>query len=230
MKLSTIYLLLVFCCSVTFIYSLDDSSSDAFPFWPTQWVTDWTIIYTSSDQEPPFSNNNIPPPFKGGSGRTYYDWSNQAMHEVYNDFCVPIFSNGSDWTCDFINVKGVSYLVTHDDRPADVPPCCIFGDPWYPPAPNFIQTCGAVQNVTSSLNGQQVDYWTIYLPDSGSFGYGFYANGTSNGWTPASFYFAAAPSGWTIQNFENFQPTTPPANAFQVPDSCINASPCPPQG
>ncbi|EGG19538.1 hypothetical protein DFA_00116 [Cavenderia fasciculata] len=191
-----------------------------------------TIIYTESEETPPYANNMVPAPFKGGRGMTYYDWSNQAMHEVYYDFCVPIFSNGSDWSCDFINVKGVSYIVTHDDAPSDVPPCCVFGDPWYPPSPNFITGCGATQNVSAPLNGQEIDYWTIYLPGSGGlFGYGFYANGSSTaGWTPGSFFFAAAPSGWTIQNFENFRQTTPPASAWVLPDSCNNAQPCPPQG
>ena len=61
------------------------------------------------------------------------------MREQYYDFCVPIFPNGSNWKCDFLNTQGVSFLVMYEDRPINQPPCCIFEKPWMPPAPDFLQ-------------------------------------------------------------------------------------------
>lgn len=57
------------------------------------------------------------------------------MIEQYFDFC----ANGSNWKCHFLNTQGVSYLVMFEDRPPNAPPCCVFENPWYPPAPNFIE-------------------------------------------------------------------------------------------
>ena len=53
-----------------------------------------------------------PPPYSAGRGMTYYDWSYKAMREVYLDFCVPIFPNGNNWKCDFLNVNAVSFPIS----------------------------------------------------------------------------------------------------------------------
>jgi hypothetical protein len=63
----------------------------------------------------------------------------RSMVEQYYDFCVPIFPAGNNWTCHFVNTQSVSYLVTFEDRPENQPPCCVFENPWYPPAPNFVE-------------------------------------------------------------------------------------------
>ncbi|KYQ96748.1 hypothetical protein DLAC_04047 [Tieghemostelium lacteum] len=217
------YICLVFAITLAFV-----SGQSVSPLWPKYFTAQWNLQYTTSSNEPPYGNYP-PAPYKVGRGLTFYDSTVESMLEVYLDFCVPIFMNGSDWTCNFLNVNGISYLISDDpNRPDYVPDCCVFGDPWYPPQPNFLETSGAVQNVTSVIDCEPVEYWTIYLQDSGNFGYGFFANGTTDGWSqPASFYFAAAPLGWTIQNFFDFQVNQPIESTWTIPDSCSTAVSCP---
>jgi hypothetical protein len=39
-------------------------------------------------------------------------------------------SGGSGWSCDFVNVNHVSYLLQHDDRFSGQPKCCVFESLW----------------------------------------------------------------------------------------------------
>jgi len=192
------------------------------PTWPQHFTTNWTIYDVPALTAPPYpSPNGIPdPPYCAGRGLTYYDWKIKSMIEKYYDFCVPIFPGGNKWKCDFLNTKAVSYLITYEDRPLNQPPCCIFLEPWYPPSPNFIQQSGLQFNETTSLNGQNVDWYLLQAPYPNEFGYGFYEDNI-----PAAFFFAGV-VGWTMQYFEDFQNAQPPSDAFAIPDSCSNAPNC----
>lgn len=97
---------------------------------------------------------------------------------MYHDSCVPIFPNGSMWSCDFLNVGGVSYLLQHEDRAPGQPECCIFLKPWNPPAPGFVQASGAKFLKNTTINGRVSRWWQADVPQSagGPFGYGFYDN------------------------------------------------------
>ena len=60
--------------------------------------------------------------------------------------CVPIFENGSNWRCHFLNTPAgnppvdTSFLITFSDHPDPRrPPCCIFAQPWFPPQPDFLE-------------------------------------------------------------------------------------------
>jgi len=215
-------LVVVFClCASTAL------ASDVAPWWPEQFIANWTIYYTDIESNmPPYYNNaGIPnPPYWAGRGITYYDWSIQSMRERYFDFCVPIFTNGSNWRCDFLNTQSTSYLITYDDRPSYVPPCCIFLQPWHPPAPNFLDNTTAAYNGTSMIGGSLAEWWVLDVPidQGGPFGYAFFYNSA----TPAAFYFGAV-NGWTLQNFFDFTPDKPNQNVWEIPEECKTAQPCP---
>ena len=60
------------------------------------------------------------------------------MREIYHDFCVPIFPNGTHWPCEFLNVDGISYLISSGASPYAT--CCVLRKPFYPPSPDFIKS------------------------------------------------------------------------------------------
>jgi len=213
-------LLLAFC-----LLSLSSSCLSIAPEWPSNFVTNWTIYNVpNTDPWPPF--DVPPPPYNAGRGLTYYDWSSKSMLEVYEDFCVPIFPNGSNWQCKFLNTKGVSYLISTDPK-TGYAPCCVFGQPWNPPSPTFLRNSGIIKNVTSSIGNKSVSWWVMNgSADEGApFGYGFF-NETKQGWqVPAAFFFRAF-QGWTQQNFFNWQPIRPSPSVFNIPSACIKAKSC----
>jgi len=108
--------------------NVDWKSDPTPPSWPDQFVMNWTLYYAPQiTNQPPYSNNGIPnPPYCAGRGSTFYDWSTSSMLEVYDDFCVPIFPNGSNWRCHFLNTQNIAYLITFEDRPPNQPPCWYF--------------------------------------------------------------------------------------------------------
>lgn len=87
---------------------------------------------------PPYANGLPPAPYKASRGEVYYDWSRQAMIEKRLDYCVNIFPTGNDFPCVFHNVDNVSYLISTDVT-TKTDSCCIFGTPWHPPKPDFLQ-------------------------------------------------------------------------------------------
>lgn len=196
------------------------------PEWPLYFVTNWTIYNVPhTDPWPPY---DAPPPlpYSAGRGRTYYDWTISSMLEVYDDFCVPIFQNGSQWKCHFLNTKGVSYLISSDPK-SFYPPCCVFGKPWSPPAPNFLQNRAILENGTSTLDGRSVSWWVMNgtAEEGAPFGYGFYGDTKQNWRIPAAFYFRGF-VGWTQQNFFDWSPEKPSSSVFDVPSQCNNAPDC----
>eukprot|EP01119_Soliformovum_irregulare_P024661 TRINITY_DN889_c0_g1_i1.p1 TRINITY_DN889_c0_g1~~TRINITY_DN889_c0_g1_i1.p1 ORF type:complete len:220 (+),score=32.28 TRINITY_DN889_c0_g1_i1:44-703(+) len=196
------------------------------PRWPNQWMTSWKMMWTESLAAlPPFAKTNgiPPPPFRLATGKTYYDWSSSSILEVYEQVCIPIFPQGSDWKCHFLNYNEVAYLIMFEDRPKSYPPCCIFGKPWSAPSPDFIAKANIPYNGTSPILNRQVNWWVVDISrdQGGPFGYGFY-NGTS---TPAAFYFAGV-TGYIEQYFEHFTDQKPPAGTFDLPAECQNATPC----
>ena len=166
----------------------------------------------------------MPSPHPGTRGRTYYDWGKLSMLEEYYDFCVPIFVEGFNFTCHFLNVGNISYFITFDDRPSWTPPCCIFGKPWLPPSPSTI-TSALPFYKKAEFYGREVN-WHRTRPDNPNeliFGYGFY---TDDNDTPAEF-FANAQHGWMIQDFHNFTANAvPPSEKWQIPEVCKGVKEC----
>eukprot|EP00026_Physarum_polycephalum_P016797 Phypoly_transcript_17798.p1 GENE.Phypoly_transcript_17798~~Phypoly_transcript_17798.p1 ORF type:complete len:235 (+),score=27.21 Phypoly_transcript_17798:31-705(+) len=194
------------------------------PVWPNQAITNWTIYNAPPSPIPNLYVDGIPPPpYSAGRGMTYYDWSFKAMREVYLDFCVPIFPNGSNWKCDFLNVNATSYLIMYDDRPQGQPECCVFEEPWYPPAPNFLQVSNAVPNGTGTVWGQPVEWFFIDVSADfgGPFGYSYFTSPLS----PSSFYFGGV-TGWILQQYQNFTDAKPSFDVWKIPPACLGAPNC----
>jgi len=231
--------LLIFICFPSYLFAFGWHLNQLFssiskvgdlPHLPDQYVTNWTLYASPSvSGTPPFADNDgVPhPPYCAGRGNTYYNWNTMQILEVYHDMCVPIFQNGSNFQCNFLNTDSVSYLITFEDRPKGFAPCCIFEKPWNPPPPNIIEAINATFNGTSIVEGNIVNWWTAFVEDGGGiFGLGF-LDGFNN--TFASFYFPGIVNGgdgWATQNFFNFQDTLPDPSVFDVPEECLTASSC----
>lgn len=196
------------------------------PSWPEHFQTKWTIYDVPHEQPwPPYSAEPATP-YAAGSGATYYDWAKRAIIEVYNDFCVPIFVNGSNWPCRFLNVDNVAYLIS-PSKLSGFPDCCVFGKPWSPPEPTFLDAPGIFLNQTSKLGGAPVDWYEMpgSADEGAPFGYGFFKTETQGWRTPAGFYFRAV-QGWTQQNFYDFEVKVPDAHWFDLPPQCKSAPSC----
>ncbi|CAF1329472.1 unnamed protein product [Rotaria magnacalcarata] len=204
------------------------------PTWPNYFTYQWTMAHVYDDiQLPPYNtiplvNTTI------GRGRTYYDWSLPAMVEYYYDICIPIFeATSNNFTCNFLNVNGVAYIVVTDPRATGRPPCCIFQKPWSPPAPNFLQTAAGVKyNGTGVLYTRPVYWWVLDDPEdpAGPFGYSFFedtcrSSSTNMNCTPSQFFFRAT-TGFASQFFDDYKVEKPDPSVFAIPDSCNTAQEC----
>lgn len=193
------------------------------PTWPTTFITDWLLYHVpAEDPMPPYSNGAIPTPHRTGRGRTFYDWRKFALLEEYYDFCVPIFVEGFNFTCHFLNIGNVSYFVTFDDRPSWAPACCIFGKPWLPPSPSTVSSELPFYKKEEFL-GRPVNWYRTTPPTGLVFGYGFYADMEAQ--PPAEFFFNAQ-QGWALQDFHNFSSDVPPEEKWEVPAACDNVKVC----
>jgi hypothetical protein len=127
------------------------------PSLPLQFVA--RLLQVNSPHLPPFESKFPSPPFTANRMHSFYDWKRLQMRESYSDFCVPIFQNGSNWGCDFLNVGGSSFLLQHADRFANQPECCVFLSPWTPPNPRFAQQAPFLK--TTTLEGRLVDWYQM---------------------------------------------------------------------
>ncbi|CAF1364879.1 unnamed protein product [Rotaria sordida] len=214
------------------------NSQSTAPIWPNYFTYQWTMAHVYDDiQLPPYStipmlNTTV------GRGRTYYDWSLPAMIEYYYDICIPIFeATSNNFTCNFLNVNEIAYLVVTDPRATGRPPCCIYQNPWNPPAPDFLQKApGAKYNGTGVFYTRPVRWWVLDDPQdpAGPFGYSFFEDTCKSSssltpenmmCTPSQFFFRAT-TGFASQFFDNYKVEKPDPSVFTVPDSCIDAQPC----
>eukprot|EP01130_Rhizamoeba_saxonica_P000358 TRINITY_DN10323_c0_g1_i1.p1 TRINITY_DN10323_c0_g1~~TRINITY_DN10323_c0_g1_i1.p1 ORF type:complete len:242 (-),score=44.49 TRINITY_DN10323_c0_g1_i1:62-787(-) len=195
--------------------------------WPKQWHANLTNFWAKHDPMPPYhSPDGLPSaPFTAGRLHSYYDYTQVRFVEHYEDNCLAIFNVVPNWSCKFMNINKTVYLVTGDTRPAKLDPCCIFLDSFVPPPPNFLDFSGAKFNETLSIDGNQVDYYHLELPNPGftlNFGYGFYQRSKH----PALFWFDAL-EGWVAQKYDEFAAEAPDNSHFEVPDYCDAAVQCP---
>jgi len=214
-------------------------------YWPSQFTTQWTFYYIDDyDYAPPYD----PLPtrnFTFSTGQTYYDvnYEGGSMIEVYNQRCIPIWYTGplapnNNFSCDFINIGSTqtSYLVLHEDKPVGAPDCCIVGQPFHSPPPDFIRNFTNISYQT--IDGVNVDWFSVVLDDAGLFSYGFVNNSLTPplSWsTPYAFYMVGLSMDsssninpiWMYQVFERFQDTTPDNSRWSIPSVCKYALPCP---
>jgi hypothetical protein len=84
------------------------------------------------------------------TGVTYYSHDPVTgltnMAEVYNEYCIPVFGDPTNpmgahnhYSCEFLNVgtTNTSFVLTFADRPVGAPECCIIGQPFHAPPPDF---------------------------------------------------------------------------------------------
>jgi len=214
------------------------------PIYPEYWVSDWTmyrVFNKYAEYSPPY-NGAPPAALKAGVdyeisyGTTYYDstWSGDsgqgAMMEHYDKRCLPIFPIANTFTCSFISLGDAAFFITYEqDRPAGMPPVCLFSKFNHPPRRDFIKHLpySAGDSAQIGTGGQGYSFWvkasngdivqTGVKPDrtaSGDimFGYGFAKQGSAI--LPQSFYFSGypmAPANAPIvsQNYTDFRAEQP---------------------
>ena len=206
------------------------------PPWPQSWVRGGPQV--NALPLPPWQTLMPPAPFTFSRMEAFYDWEYRALRETYHDFCVPIFPGGFQWSCDFVNVNNISYLLQHADRPKLHPECCIFRKPWSPPSPDFVPHSGILSYLkNSTYGGETIAWWqttSVSRDEGGPFGYG-YSIGADGGLTPRAFYFGGLwpysngtlGGAFTMQYFEGFRAAKPPASTWDLPASCARATACP---
>jgi hypothetical protein len=195
------------------------------PVLPSFFTANFTE-YTVFNRIPPPYRNGLPAaPFKASRGFTIYDWATTTLIEHRYDYCVDIFPGvANDFPCTFWDVNGTSFL-TSDPAKSGLPGdgCCVFGDPWYPPPPDFLRA-----RVNSTYGGELTwDTWNATWwenrdipPPAGPFWWSF-ADGSASPQVYTSFSFPGI-SGWVQQNFWAAQNTTRPTPAMTaLPASCL---------
>jgi hypothetical protein len=223
------------------------------PIYPEYWTSPWTMyrVFTPNfAQYPPPYDGKPPAPLQEGVdyevsyGASYYDstWTGPtgrgAMMEHYEKRCLPIFPINNQFTCSFISLGDVAYFLTYEqDRPADMPPVCLFSPVNHAPARDFIShlpySSGDSQRLGNGAQGYS--FWidaksgkpvqTGVSPDRTEqqdimFGYAFApVNGVMQ---PQSFYFSGYPpppanAPYVSQNYTNFQVKQPdPATTWNL--------------
>jgi hypothetical protein len=203
--------------------------------WPNQFIVDWKFFFVPDDSDAPPYTPYPKTAYNVTTGKTYYEYNPATgqtnMKEVYDEYCIPVFGdptssmgNENKYSCDFLNVGNISYVVLHKDRPADAPECCIIGKPFHAPPPDFAKLMPT--QWSQQVGDVLVDWSVLYDKDAGIFSYGFRSE-TDN--TPFAFYMKGVPwiANWMWQTFENFRPVTPPFYVWIIPEACHAAVACP---
>ena len=148
------------------------------PLFPEYWSARWTMyrVFRRYENYPPPYDGPPPPPLQEGVdyqvsyGATYYDstWRGPngeegAMMEHFEEWCLPIFPRSNHFTASFISLGETAYCLTYDqDRPAGMPPVCLFSDLNHPPRRDFIKHLPYSAGDSDRLGGQVQGYsfWT----------------------------------------------------------------------
>jgi hypothetical protein len=228
------------------------------PLYPPYWQSRWTMyrVFNNYQQHMPPYNGAPPPPLRPGIdyqisyGATYYDstWRGPsgegAMMEHYEHYCLPIFPIPNNYTCSFISLGDIAYFITYEqDRPAGMPPVCLFSPLNHPPRRDFIshlpyaagdsQQLGAgAQGYSFWISGQTgAPVQTGASPDQtrhGNILFGYAFAPVNGALQPSSFYFSGYPlppanAPIVSQNYTNWAPTQP--NPAQTWDQVAGLDP-----
>lgn len=194
------------------------------------YMMEWNIFTTDTSHPPPINEKLHPEYIRHlGTGRTYYDWEERSMLEVYDNFCVPIFENPNtdfQFPCQFLNVNEKVYLRVFNNTSR--PSCCLFAENFHPPLPSFAYDNNLKYNSTIKMyDNKYADFWSFNIPPPGPFWYGWYRESINGHRIPASFAFLTVePEGWTIQNFFNYLNEKPSKEIFEIPKECKNVLKC----
>ncbi|MCA9705361.1 MAG: hypothetical protein KDK70_05910 [Myxococcales bacterium] len=225
------------------------------PKYPPQWTSDWTmyrVFQGYQDDLPPWGS---PPEgleegedYETSQGWTAYDSTyvadagagTGAMMEHYEKRCLPIFPIDNHFTCSFVSLGNTAYFLTYEqDRPAGMPPCCLFSPYNHPPRTNFIEHLPYSPEDSGHLGGALQAYRYVAQPGDIWFAYAFwkdrYVDADRQFLLPQSFYFSGDPSTppnapFVSQNYANFTATAPdPTKTWdQVAKMCPADGPPPP--
>lgn len=213
-----------------------NKSDPSDPHFPSQWISDWTMFRVMSNYEknpPPYTNppsTLSPKDYTISYGSTYYDANYipadkdgmGAMMEHYEHYCLPIFPiKNNSYTCSFISLGNKAYFITYDDRPKNMPQCCLFSPLNHPPRQNFIQHLDYSNERSQHLNGSiQAYVWKSMLESGGPlFGYAFNKQASPDSYSkiwyrhPQSFFFSGdkdtANAPIVSQNYTSFRAEKP---------------------
>ena len=198
------------------------------------------VEYTALTAPPPPYINGLPPAappsrLYSSKGFTYYDWSVKSMIEQRFEYCVNVFPFSNNFSCSFVNVNNISYLTSNGT--SHLPPCCVYGDPWMPPPPDFLRTreVTTVANTSVRWRGRRPTdsvTWFSNLgipPPDGPFLYAY----TELRREPAvvlpnvavfdCFSFPGV-QGWVQQNFYNQKAKKPHPSVWNLPQECLPVS------
>ncbi|MCH9697535.1 MAG: hypothetical protein K0U68_05465 [Gammaproteobacteria bacterium] len=202
------------------------------PKYPEHWVSNWTMFRVFNNYEnnlPPYAN---PPEgltegedYEVSYGTTYFDNGfvpkdgdgYGAMMEHYQKRCLPIFPISNHFTCSFISLGNKAYFLTYEqDRPANMPPCCLFSPLNHPPRTDFIKHLPYSAEDSTHLNNSLQAYRYIAKGPGGAgiwFAYGFFKDqwldADKKFLKPQSFYFSGSPANppnapFVSQNYTDF--------------------------
>jgi|GEM_PF-422314 len=226
------------------------------PQYPAQWISDWTMFRVTDDYQnnpPPYTN---PPATLSGNdytvsyGTTYYDSTyvpadndgKGAMMEHYDGYCLPIFPiQDNNYTCSFISLGNKAYFLTYEeDRPEDMPACCLFSPQNHPPEQDFIKHLPYSDWRSAQLNGSVQAYALDLASPTGPilFGYAFNRQASPDSHTqdwyrhPQSFFFSGdttkANAPIVSQNYTSFRAEKPdPKTTWAQVGAMCTAKPLP---
>ncbi|MBC2655586.1 hypothetical protein H7A76_09075 [Pseudomonas sp. MSSRFD41] len=221
------------------------------PQFPATWISDWTMYRVTNNYEknpPPYSSPPStlqPNDYTMSQGTSYYDNTyvpadgdgTGAMMEHYEKYCLPIFPiKDNNYTCSFVSLGNKAYFLTYpEDRPKDMPACCMFSPMNHPPRQDFVKHLPYSASRSQNLGGSVLAY-ALELKPQGQppilFGYAFNKQATSDGpgqpayQHPQSFYFSGdasvANAPIVSQNYRNWSNAKPdPAKTWdQVAQMC----------
>lgn len=199
---------------------------------------------------PPYSSppkGLSPEDYEVSQGTSYYDFTytppdgdgRGAMMEFYQKRCLPIFPIKNDFTCAFVSLGNKAYFLTYEeDRPADMPECCLFSPKNHPPPPDFISHLPYNAEDSQRLEGVQA--YSLVTPGPPIlFGYAFHKEPTPDAKDPKaapyrhpqSFYFSGCPDSpanapMVSQNYVNFRMERPGEDLWrQTQKKCQGAIP-----
>ncbi|MGO4612171.1 hypothetical protein AB4142_38125, partial [Variovorax sp. 2RAF20] len=75
-------------------------------------------------------------------------------------YCLPIFPiKNNNYTCSFVSLGNKAYFLTYpQDRPKDMPACCMFSPMNHPPRQDFIKHLPYSAARSQNLNGSVQAY------------------------------------------------------------------------
>jgi len=223
------------------------------PFFPAFWISNWTmyrVMHNYENNPPPYSNPPTtlkPADYTVSRGTSYYDTTYippdgdgfGAMMEHYEKYCLPIFPiKNNNYTCSFVSLGNKAYFLTYpQDRPKDMPACCMFSPMNHPPRQDFIEHLPYDAERSKNLDGSVQAYALDLQSPQGPilFGYAFYKkmSGQPPFRPPQSFFFSGdtsvANAPIVSQNYTDFRIARPdPAQTWaQVAAMCpSNPPPC----